>query len=100
MNAECLQFVLMPWLNVLQPAGPMHAPPGPLDHRPQATEAVDQIRLAHEAIAGHGVSMGLFHAQPVADTAHRLQPHRVGGVALDLAAQSVDLHVDGTLADV
>src|SRR5690606_12674795 len=38
--------------------------------------------------------------QPVADAAYGLEPDRVGRVALDLAAQPVDLDVDGALADV
>ena len=42
----------------------------------------------------------LFHAQPIANAAHGLQPDRVGRIALDLAAQPVDLHVDGALADL
>jgi hypothetical protein len=33
----------------------------------------------------------------IADTTHRLQEQRIGGVALDLAPQAVDLHVDRTL---
>ena len=37
--------------------------------------------------------------QPVADAAHGLHQQRIGGIALDLAAQPVDLHVDGALAD-
>src|SRR6516162_3472202 len=36
--------------------------------------------------------------QPVADAAHRLQIERIGGIGLDLAAQPVDLHVDGAFA--
>src|SRR5690606_21323717 len=40
----------------------------------------------------------LFDTQPVSNTAHCLQPYRIGRVALDLAAQSVDLHVDRPLA--
>ena len=35
--------------------------------------------------------------QAVADAAHRLQEQRIGRVALDLAAQAVDLHVDRAL---
>ena len=37
--------------------------------------------------------------QPVADAAHGLHEQRIGGIALDLAAQAVDLHVDRALAD-
>ena len=37
--------------------------------------------------------------QPIADAAHRLQEQRIGGIALDLAPQAVDLHVDGALVD-
>ena len=37
--------------------------------------------------------------QPVADAAHGLHQQRIGGIALDLAPQPVDLHVNGTLAD-
>ena len=40
----------------------------------------------------------LVHQQPVANSARRLQVDRVGGVRLDLAAQAVDLDVDGALA--
>src|SRR5262249_7237476 len=36
--------------------------------------------------------------QPVADAAHVLHQQRVGRIVLDLAAQAVDLHVDGALA--
>ncbi len=42
----------------------------------------------------------LFDAQPVADAAHRLQPDRIGRIALDLAAQPVDLDVDRAFADL
>src|SRR3954470_24901541 len=31
--------------------------------------------------------------QAIPDAAHRLQEQRIGGIALDLAAQPVDLHV-------
>src|SRR5437868_5636598 len=37
--------------------------------------------------------------QAVADAAHRLQEQRTGGIALDLAPQPVDLHVDRALVD-
>src|SRR4051794_37601999 len=37
--------------------------------------------------------------QAVADAAHRLQEQRARGVALDLAAQPVDLHVYRALVD-
>src|SRR5262245_29079941 len=37
--------------------------------------------------------------QPVADAAYGLDQQRVGRVALDLAAEAVDLNVDGALAD-
>src|SRR3954453_18630220 len=40
----------------------------------------------------------LFHQQPVANSARRLQVHRVRRIGLDLAAQPVDLDVDGPLA--
>src|SRR5262245_16284864 len=36
--------------------------------------------------------------ETVPDAAHRLQEQRIGGVALDLAAQAIDLDVDGALA--
>ena len=36
--------------------------------------------------------------QPVADAAHGLHEQRIGGIALDLAPQPVDLHVDRALA--
>ena len=39
------------------------------------------------------------HHQPVADAAHGLHDQRIGRIALDLAAQAVDLHVDRALAD-
>src|SRR6476620_10913942 len=35
--------------------------------------------------------------QAIADSAHRLQEPRIGGIALDLAPQAVDLHVDRAL---
>src|SRR5665647_3759783 len=36
--------------------------------------------------------------QPVADAAHGLHEQRIGGIGFDLAAQAVDLDVDGALA--
>src|SRR5581483_1004554 len=36
--------------------------------------------------------------QPVADATNGLQIERIGRIRLDLAAQPVDLHVDGALA--
>ncbi len=56
--------------------------------------------LPNNTVATLGPLFELFDAQPVADAAHRLQPHRVRRIALDLAAQPVDLDVDGALADV
>ena len=41
----------------------------------------------------------LFYTEPIPNTAHGLQPDRIGRIALDLAAQPVDLDVDGALAD-
>ena len=38
------------------------------------------------------------HHQPVADAAHGLNEQRIGGIALDLAAQPVDLHIDRAFA--
>src|SRR5664279_1099698 len=35
--------------------------------------------------------------QAIADAAHRLQEQGIGGIALDLAPQTVDLHVDRAL---
>src|SRR5216683_1286605 len=37
--------------------------------------------------------------QAIADAAHRLQEQGIGGIALDLAPQTVDLHVDRTFVD-
>src|SRR5437016_10714422 len=37
--------------------------------------------------------------QAIADAAHRLQEQGIGRIALDLAPQAVDLHVDGALVD-
>src|SRR5882724_5817156 len=37
--------------------------------------------------------------EAIADAAYRLQEQRIGGIALDLAPQAVDLHVDGALVD-
>src|ERR1700730_6814591 len=37
--------------------------------------------------------------QPITDAAHGLDEQRVGGIALDLAPQTVDLNVDRALAD-
>src|SRR4051812_41904593 len=39
------------------------------------------------------------HHQPIADAAHGLDDQRIGWVALNLAAQAIDLHVDGALVD-
>ena len=65
-------------------------------------------RRASRAAAGAGasgraspsapVSAYAGDRQPVADAAHGLQVERIGRVGLDLAAQAVDLHVDGALA--
>ena len=45
-------------------------------------------------------SLVLFDAEPIPDAAHGLQPNRIGWVAFDLAAQPVDLDVDGPLSDL
>src|SRR6266436_7853086 len=37
--------------------------------------------------------------QTIADAAYRLQEQRIGGIALDLAPQPVDLHVHRALVD-
>src|ERR1700754_1451600 len=42
----------------------------------------------------------LFHTEPIPNTAHRLEPDRIGRVAFDLAAQPIDLDVDRALADL
>src|SRR5205807_1769744 len=36
--------------------------------------------------------------QPIADSAHGLHEQRIGGIELELAAQPIDLHIDGALA--
>ncbi len=42
----------------------------------------------------------LFDAELVADTAHGLEPDRIGRVLLDLAAKAIDLDVDRAFADI
>ncbi len=42
----------------------------------------------------------LFDAELVADAAHGLEPDRIGRILLDLAAQTVDLHVDRAFTDI
>ena len=39
-----------------------------------------------------------MHHEAVADAAHGLHEQRIGGIVLDLAAQTVDLNVDRALA--
>src|SRR5262249_57990023 len=51
------------------------------------------------ALAGRCRAWSWRYHQPIADAAHRLDVQRVGRIALDLAAQAIDLHVHGPLAD-
>src|SRR4051794_16701852 len=45
-------------------------------------------------LIGNGSGRG---DQTIADAAHRLQKQRIGGIALDLAPETIDLHIDGAL---
>src|SRR5277367_4121225 len=60
------------------------------------------VRPVSSVVIGQGSSdicVSRRRDQAIADAAHRLQEQRIGGIALDLAAEPVDLDVDRAFVD-
>ena len=65
-------------------------------HR-QVRISVERRALRVARLAARGSPGSSVDHQPVADPAHGLQMHGIAGILLDLAAQTVDLHIDRAL---
>ena len=87
------------WRHAARHRAPLKSPPGaPAFHRPMARLARASVIVSELAIALSFLlrrAGNLFTRSAGIHAAYRLQPDRVGRVALDLAAQPVDLDVDG-----
>src|ERR1700748_2616894 len=79
----------------IQPLKALPSLPFAAETRP----AAERIRVRPVSSVLIGIWTSGRCDQAVADAAHRLQEQRACRIALDLAAQPVDLHVDGALVD-
>src|SRR5438874_2706594 len=80
----------------IQPLKALPSLPLAAETRPAAERI--SVRPVSSVLMSGFWAIGLWRGdQAIADAAHRLQEEGIGRIALDLAAQPVDLHVDGAL---
>src|SRR5882724_12492828 len=82
----------------IQPLNALPIQPLAAETRPAAVRII--VRPVSSVLIRQGsLNISRRGDQAIADAAHRLQEQRVGGIAFDLAPQTVDLHVHRTLVD-
>src|SRR5690606_18798454 len=64
------------------------------------TAGIRGFGTCHAALSVASLPAPLLDAQAISYTAHGLEPHRIGGITLDLAPEAIDLDVNGALADL
>src|SRR6201991_2660768 len=80
----------------IQPLNALPIQPLAAETRPAAVRI--RVRPVSSVLMPPG-SISWRRHQAIADAAHRLQEQGIGGIALDLAPQAVDLHIDRAFVD-